>query len=99
MVVAKPKQLGVTSIEIVTDPVELAASAERRAQFQRNVDWLEQHASEVFSTCRGKHICIAGQELFAAERAADVRAMAKAAHPNDKGIYARFIPLKNGPEL
>lgn len=99
MVVGKPQKLGITSIEIETDPAEIAASIERRAHFKRNSDWLKEHASEVFTLYRGKSICIAGQEVFAADRAADAWAMAKAAHPEDKGIYSRFIPLAKGPRI
>ena len=99
MVVGNPLQLGITSIEMETDPAEIAASNERRAHFKRNADWLKEHASEVFSRYRGKSICIAGQEVFAADHAADAWAMAKAAHPEDKGIYSRYIPLEKGPRI
>ena len=74
-----------------TDPVEIAKSRERLAKFDRNYDWLEAHAAEVFSH-RGKYICIAGQELFVADTVDEVLAWAKSAHPEDDGPFFRYIP-------
>jgi hypothetical protein len=74
-----------------TDPVEIAKSRARLAKFDRNYDWLEAHAAEVFSH-RGKHICIAGQELFVADTVEEVIAWAKSTHPEDDGRLIRYIP-------
>ena len=94
MVVPKPVKLGVTSIEYVkiTDPVELAEMQRVNAQFKLNSDWLKEHASEVYPKYRGKYICIAGQELFAADLPEDAWAMAEKAHPDDEGIVEHYIP-------
>lgn len=75
-------------------PEELAKAQSRREQFQRNLDWLRAHASEVYSTHRGQHICIAGQELFVAGTAQEALQLGRAAHPEDEGIYLRYVPRK-----
>src|SRR5690242_19969732 len=79
-------------VEEVKDPRHLAESQSRREQYARNVVWLREHATEVFSRHRGKHICVAGAELFAADTAEEALASATAAHPEDSGRYLRYIP-------
>lgn len=81
-------------MEIVTDPVELAKAKVQDEQFQRNWDWFETIAPEVYKTHRGKCLCISGQELFVADTPAEVLALAKAAHPDDAGRFTRYIPLE-----
>ncbi|HKI32182.1 MAG TPA: hypothetical protein VKA46_09965 [Gemmataceae bacterium] len=83
---------------IVTDPVEIARSAAALAQCERNWDWLEAHASDVYSH-RGKYICIAGQQLFVGDVLEDVLARAKAAHPDDRGLFTRYIPKERMPRI
>ncbi len=85
-------------MEVVTDPAEIAASNSEREQCERNWDWLEAHASEVYSH-RGKYICIAGQELFVGDTVEDVLGRARAAHPEDKGLFTRYIPKERGPRI
>ncbi|HYL98160.1 MAG TPA: hypothetical protein VEZ90_04340 [Blastocatellia bacterium] len=80
-------------VEEVTDPDENAAARARRARFDRNSDWLQSHATEVYTSHRGKCICVAGEELFVADSAEEVLAQARAAHPEDNGsILVRYIP-------
>lgn len=79
---------------IVTDPVEIASANSRREKFDRNSDWLQAHIPEVYGRHRGKCICVAGEELFVADTAEEVMAMAKAAHPHGDGALLRYIPLK-----
>lgn len=86
---ASPLQL-----EVTTDTDELAQSREQDEQFDRNSDWLEAHAADVYSQNRGQHICVAGQELFVASTAEQALRLAQAAHPNDRGLLLRYIPLK-----
>ncbi len=81
-------------IEIVTDPVELAKSQRQDEQFDRNSDWLEAHAADVYPQYRGKHICISGEHLFVGDTAEEALQLAKAAHPDDQGTLLRFIPSK-----
>ena len=88
------------SLEIIpiTDPEHLARLREQAEKFERNWDWVEAHADEVYSH-RGKFICVAGQELFVGDTQADVVARAKAAHPEDTGRVTRYIPIEKGPRI
>ena len=82
----------------VTDPVELARSRALFARAERNSAWLQAHVPEIYSKHRGRFICVAGGELFVADRVADVMALAKAAHPEDDGAILRYI-LKEKREM
>jgi hypothetical protein len=88
----------VIEVSHTTDSAELATAREQHERFQRNLDWLEAHADEVYRH-RGKHVCIAGQELFVADTAPEALALAKAAHPDDDGRYLRFIPKERLPRI
>jgi hypothetical protein len=87
------------TMEIVTDPVELAKARAQRERFDRNAAWLQAHAHEVYPKCRGKFMCIAGEELFIGETVQEAIAAATAAHPDDDGRFFRFIPQKNLPSV
>lgn len=86
-------------MSIVTDPEEIASFQARQERFDRNADWLRAHAHEVYNQHRGKHICIAGQELFVADTARRALALAEAAHPEDDGRYLRYIPKEKLPRI
>lgn len=79
-------------MEEVTDPIELKKAQTQDERFSRNWQWFETHASEIYTTYRGKCICIAGEELFVAETPEEVLALAIAAHPEDNGRFTRIIP-------
>lgn len=79
-------------MEEVTDAEQLVRARQQRAQFDRNSAWLQAHITEVYSTHRGKCICIAGEELFVADTAKEAIAQATAAHPDDEGWFTRYIP-------
>ena len=70
----------------VTDPEELAKARAQRERFDRNFAWFKAHAAEIFACCRGKCICIAGEELFIADTPEEVMALAQAAHPEDERV-------------
>ena len=80
------------TMELVTDPVELAKARVQDARFELNWTWFTSHAAEIYSTHRGKCLCVAGQELFVADTPAEAIAKAKAAHPDDDGRFTRYIP-------
>ncbi|MGI8979663.1 MAG: hypothetical protein ACR2FY_10580 [Pirellulaceae bacterium] len=82
-----------------TDPIDLAKARERRAQFDKNSAWLQARIPEVYSQHRGKVICIAGEELFAADSTSEAVATATAAHPEDKGYFTRYIPQEKVPRV
>jgi len=86
------KQNSTIAMEVVTDPAELAQARTQREQFDRNAAWLQAHAAEVYSRFRGKCICIAGEELFAADTAKAALVLATIAHPEDKGRFVHYIP-------
>jgi hypothetical protein len=84
-----------SKIEVVevTDPIENAKSRRQDEQFDRNSAWLQAHIKEAYADeHRGKCICIAGQELFAADTVEEAVAQARAAHPEDEGWFTRYIP-------
>ena len=89
MIVAKSTPLVMYE---VTDPEELAKAEAQRKRFRKNSDWLQAHIPEVYSQHCGKCICVAGQELFVADDAKEVIAMARKAHPDDDGFLLRYIP-------
>jgi hypothetical protein len=86
-------------MEDVTDPAELAAAHAQREQFDRNAAWLQSQASEVYPKCRGKFICIAGEELFVADTPMEALAKATASHPEDKGRFVHYIPKEKIPRI
>lgn len=80
------------AIEQVSDPDHAAQHRAQRERFDQNVAWLRAHAREVYAAHRGRCIAVAGQELFVADTPHEVRALAKAAHPEDDGAFVRYIP-------
>jgi hypothetical protein len=85
-------------VEEETDPIEIARARARRERFERNWAWLEQHAADVYRH-RGKVVAIAGQELFVGDTTEEALAQAKAAHPEDDGLFTRIIPRERGPRI
>lgn len=79
-------------LEIETDPAEVAAARARHERAKRNAAWLNAHAHEVYTRNRGRYVCIAGEEAFAADALEDALAAAKAKHPDDDGSFFFFIP-------
>ena len=79
-------------MEEVTDPDKLAKAQAQSERYKRNFAWLQAHFSLVYSRHRGKCICIAGEELFVADKPNEVVALAQAAHPEDDGWFIHYIP-------
>jgi len=65
--------------EEATDPGELEKARAQDERFARNWAWFEAHTSEIYATHRGECICVAGEELFAAETSEEALAKAIAA--------------------
>jgi hypothetical protein len=80
-------------MEVVTDPKAIAEAQAQDARYKRNLAWLNSHFTDVYSTHRGKCICVAGEELFVADSPRTVFEMAQKAHPEDNGRIIRYIPL------
>ena len=85
------KQPQLLVMEEVTDPDELARAQAQRERFDRNADWLQAHAAEVYARHRGRCICVAGETLFVADTPAEARAMGAAGYPNDDGLFVQYI--------
>lgn len=79
-------------MEEIDDPVEVSKARIRREMFDRNFEWLASHASEIYEKHRGKHICVAGEEVFAGDTPEQAVALASTAHPNDQGSFVQYIP-------
>lgn len=85
-------------IKAVADPAEAVRMSAQIQRHDRNWDWIEAHAAEVYSH-RGKFICVAGQELRVGESLQEVLAWADSAHPEDDGRVTRFIPIEKGARI
>jgi hypothetical protein len=81
-------------MEEITDPKELAKDQAQWERFDRNAAWLQAHVQEIYTRYRGKHICIASEELFVADTPEEAWALATAAHPEDDGRFLRYIPCE-----
>ena len=86
-------------IEFNDDPVFNAESHARRLQFKKNVDWLSAHWADVLPRASGKFVAVAGQEAFVAEDPLEAERLAVAAHPDDKGVYVKYLDPRKGIRL
>jgi hypothetical protein len=86
-------------LEELVDETELARSTARQARFDRNLRWFQDHAVQIGATCRGKCICIAGEQLFVADAPEQAVALAQAAHPEDDGFFLHYIYREQGARI
>ena len=86
-------------MEEMNDPKILSTAQQQDALYARNFAWFQAHATEIFTSYRGKCICVAGQELFIADTPEEVIAQAKAAHPEDDGSFLHYIPKQKAPRI
>jgi len=89
---------GIT-IEAVTDPAELVRHQAHRERADRNCAWLETHWAELLPRALGKHIAVAGQEVFVADTHEQAWALARAAHPEDTGAISQYVRPERGPRI
>lgn len=61
-----------TAIEEMTDPAELARAQVYRNRFDLNWAWLKDHATEIYTRHRGKHVVVAGEQEFIGHTAEEV---------------------------
>jgi hypothetical protein len=54
--------------------------------------WFEAHAAAIYKRHRGRFLAVAGQELFVADTVAEALVQVRAAHPEDDGLFTRYIP-------
>jgi len=86
-------------IEVVDDPERNARLVERMDQFRKNADWLSSHWSEVLPQANGKFVAVAGQQAFISDDPIEAERRAAAAHPEDRGIYVKYVNPKKGIRL
>jgi hypothetical protein len=86
-------------IEEITDPELVARHRIGAEQFRRNSEWLQSHWADLIPAVFGKHLAVAGQEAFIGDDLDDVIARAKAAHPDDAGMYVRYVRPPIGPRI
>jgi hypothetical protein len=86
-------------IEEVTDPAEIARIREAHEAFQRNVDWVTSHWPDLLPQALGRFVAVAGQEAFIADTGAEARAMALAAHPEERGLFCQYVLPHKGPRI
>ena len=82
----------IVMVEEKLSPEELAVFQAQHERAERNADWVNAHGAEVFAPNRGKHVCIAGCELFVADTVQAAVALGKAAHPEDDGLLLLYVP-------
>lgn len=84
-----------------TDPVELARARAQRERADRNYEWFQAHAADIYRQAqyRGKCVYVAGQELFVAATPEEAKALAQAAHPDDDGGFIHYIPRERIPRI
>src|SRR5438046_1058708 len=87
------------TIEVVTDPVEIARLREVEEAFEKNSNWLQAHWGDLIPECLGKHLAVTGQEAFLADTPEEAIERARAAHPEDKGLLVQFITAYRGPKI
>ena len=87
------------TMEIETDPEELALSHAILQRAKLNSDWLQSHWADILPQARGKFVAVAGQEAFIADTHAEARARARAAHPDDDGAISQYVRSSRGPRI
>jgi hypothetical protein len=75
----------------VTDPAEIAESRAVHEAALRNGDWLATHWPDLLPQAYGKYVAVAGQQAFLADSVQEALALAKAAHPDDKGVLIQYV--------
>jgi hypothetical protein len=84
------------SIEVIDDPIRNAESRAILAAFDKNVDWLSTHWSDVLPAAYGKYVAVAGQQAFIADDWREAERLAREKHPDDKGLYLRYLNPQQG---
>jgi len=86
-------------IEEVTDPDEIARFQAQDERARLNGEWVQEHWSELLPSACGRFVAIAGQEAFIADTPRGAREQAKAAHPDDDGVFVQYVRPERGPRI
>ena len=82
--------------EVVTDPVENARNKSQHDEAVENSNWLYAHWSELLPQAIGKYVGVSGQEPFISDNLREAERMARAAHPEDKGVIVQYVSAAKG---
>jgi hypothetical protein len=94
-----PPEPPLVIVEEQLSPEELAAFHARWEEYERNLAWFQAHLEEIRAQHLGKHICVAGEELFVGDTPQEAIALARAAHPKDGGHMALYLSPVKGPRI
>ena len=86
-------------MEIITDPDRIAKFNAHRDRYEKNSRWWQAHMQEFLPRVEGKHVAIAGEEVFIADTPQEAIAMAEAVHPDDDGSFCRYVRPNGGPRI
>ena len=85
-------------MEEVTDPAVIARARAQDERFKRNSDWLQAHWSDLLPRVRGKHLAVAGEEAFIADRPKRPGPVAGPRTPTMTALLASMFSLTCGHE-
>ena len=86
-------------IEAITDPVKNARFGVQHEQFKKNSEWLSSHWPEVLPEAFGRFVAVSGQQAFLADNAQEARRLAIDAHPEDQGVFVKYVSPFKGIRL
>lgn len=77
---------------IPVTPEEAVRSLDRLERARKNHRWFGQHSEQIGREHAGRHVCVAGEELFVGDDPKEVYERAKAAHPDDvEAIVSKYV--------
>ncbi|HEX5443835.1 MAG TPA: hypothetical protein VFW87_08405 [Pirellulales bacterium] len=85
--------------EEVTDPTLIARSRVAFALAKLNSDWLAAHWPDLLPSARGQYVAVAGQEALIAGTAQEAWRRAEQAHPEDSGVFVKYVVATEGPRI
>ena len=86
--------------ELPTSDEEQARQLAESERHRKNIAWFNAHAEDIYRDHLGKHICVAGEELFVGMDPTSVYVEALTKHPNERGATFRWhIPTHSGPTI
>ena len=80
-------------LQFLRDEKLQADAATRVRERLRNVDWFNDHATEISVQCKGKYVAVVDGRFFAADSRKEAYDLARAHHPA-KQPFVIYIPLK-----
>jgi hypothetical protein len=89
----------VVTVTAIDEPVEAARVRAAHEQADRNMDWLQDHWADLLPQVLGKYLAVAGQEAFVADTPGEAVRQAQAAHPDDQGMFVRYVRPGQGPRI